>query len=224
VAAHFVILALASAFSPVLLAIVLVALAAPEPPKLLLWYLAGGGLVSLALGIVIIAALQGLGQTRHHGSHSFGPGVDIAVGVLGLAIAGVLVTRRRARARAPKPRSGTSGSPGPVQRILAKGSPRSMFILGLILGFPGVYYLAALKDIAQGEPNWTGRIALVVAFNVIAFLLILVPLVGFLVAPDATRRSVRGTNAWLGAHLLDIGIVVAAGAGIYELVRGLLAI
>jgi len=221
VAAHLAILAFASAFSPVLLAIVLVALAAPEPPKLLLWYLAGGGLVSLAAGIVIVAALQSLGQTHHRGSPHFGPGVDIAVGVAGLVIAGVLVLRRRARARDPERRSGRTG---PIQRFLAKSSPRAMFILGLILGFPGVYYLAALKDIAQGDPNWSGRIAFMAAFTVIAFLLIWLPLVGFIVAPDATRRAVAAANAWLAAHLIEIGIVVAAAAGVYEIVRGALAI
>jgi hypothetical protein len=224
VATHLGILALASAFSPVLLAVVLVALGAPEPPKLLLWYLAGGALVSLALGVVIMVALDDLGQTRHRGSHSFGPGVDIAVGVAGLVIAGALVLRRRARARDPERRSGQASSPGPVARFLAKGSPRAMFILGLILGFPGVYYLAGLKDIAQGDPNWSGRIALMVAFVVVSFLLIWVPLVGYVAAPDATRRTIAAADAWLAAHLIEIGIVVAAGVGVYEIVRGVLAL
>jgi MYXO-CTERM domain-containing protein len=97
----------------------------------------GGGLVSLAAGIAIMAALQGLGQTHHRGSPHFGPGVDIAVGILGLVIAGVLVLRRRRRVRDPAGvPSGRPGGLGPIQRLLANGSPRGMFVLGTILGSP----------------------------------------------------------------------------------------
>ena len=42
-AARLAILAFASAYSPVLRAIMLVALGSPQPPKLLVWYLVGGG-------------------------------------------------------------------------------------------------------------------------------------------------------------------------------------
>ena len=96
-AVHLSILALASAFSPVLLAIVLVALATPEPHTMLLWYLAGGGLVSLVAGSIIMVALESLDLTRHRGSHQFGPGVDIAIGCLGIGLAIVLAVRRRRR-------------------------------------------------------------------------------------------------------------------------------
>jgi len=63
-----------------------------------------------------------------------------------------------------------------------------------------------------------------VAFNVVAFVLIWVPLGAYLVAPDATRRTVAGANAWLGTHLMQIGIVVLAGVGVYEIVRGVIAL
>ena len=224
-AVHLSILALASAFSPVLLAIVLVALATPEPHTMLLWYLAGGGLVSLVAGSIIMVALESLDLTRHRGSHQFGPGVDIAIGCLGIGLAIVLAVRRRRRTGSgERATPASAGRPSPVKRLLSKSSPRGMFILGLILGFPGVYYLAALKDIAQDDPNWGPRIALMVAFNVVAFVLIWVPLGAYLVAPDATRRTVAGANAWLGTHLMQIGIVVLAGVGVYEIVRGVIAL
>ncbi len=135
--AHVAILASASTFSPVLLAIVPVTLASPQPPRLLVWFLVGGGLVGLAAGIAIVAALQSLGQTPHRGSPHVGPGVGIAVGILGLVIAGVRVLRRRRRVRDPAGvPSGRPGGLGPIQRLLAKGPPRGMFVLGTILGSP----------------------------------------------------------------------------------------
>jgi Sap, sulfolipid-1-addressing protein len=99
-----------------------------------------------------------------------------------------------------------------------------MFVPGMILGFPGVYYLAALKAIAQGHPNWSGRIAFMIAFSVVAFVLVWVPLVRFLIAPAKTRRSVAAANAWLVAHLIEIGSVVSAGVGVDEIMRGARAI
>lgn len=225
---HFFIFAFASAFSPVLLTLVLLMLATSQPHRLLIGYLLGGVLVSVGLGVAIIAALGGLGETGHSSSRHFGPGVDIAVGIVGIAIAIVLERRRRARPAAPAPddpaSTGSSSGPKWAARILEKGSALWMFLLGMILGLPGVYYLAALKDIATDDHAWSARIAYILLFNAIAFILVWVPLVGFLIAPDRTRATVRRINGWLTAHLLEIGTVVAAGVGVYELVRGLLVI
>jgi hypothetical protein len=78
VAAHLATLASAFASSPVLLAIVPVALASHQPQKLLVGNPVGGGLVGQAARIAIVAALPGLGQTHHLGSPNVGQGVDIA--------------------------------------------------------------------------------------------------------------------------------------------------
>jgi hypothetical protein len=224
VAAHLAILASASAFSPFLRAIVPVAPASPHPRKLLVWVLVGGGLVGQAAGIAIVAALQGLGQTHHRGSPHVGPCVDIAVGILGLVTAGVLVLRRRRRVCDPAgAQPGRPGGLWPLPRLLAKGSPSGMFVPGMILGFPGVYYLAALTDIAHGDPNWSGRIVLMITFRVVAFVLVWAPLVSFLIAPTKTRRSAPA-NAWLVAHLTEIGIVVSARVGVDENIRGVTAL
>jgi hypothetical protein len=98
-----------------------------------------------------------------------------------------------------------------------------MFDVGMILGFPGVYYLAALTDIAQGDPNWRGRIVFMIAVRVVAFVLVWVPLVSFLIALAKTRRS-AAANAWLVAHPIEIGIVVSAAVGVDEIMRGARAI
>lgn len=223
---HFFVFAFASAFSPILLTLVLVMLAAPQPHKLLVGYLLGGMLVSVGLGVAIIAVLGGLGETGHHASRHFGPGVDIAVGVLGIGIGVALEVHRRRRPAAPA----AAGQPAPASgpkwagRILDKGSPLWMFLLGMILGVPGIYYLAALKDIGTDEHAWSLRVAYILLFNAIAFVLVWVPLVSYLLAPERTRAAVGRMNAWLTAHLLQIGVVVAVGVGVYELVRGLAAI
>ena len=59
-------LAIASAFWPILVVVDLVALRTPRPVPLLAWFLAGGLLTTISEGLVIVFALEGttLGSSR----------------------------------------------------------------------------------------------------------------------------------------------------------------
>ncbi len=215
-AVHLVILGLASAFSPIALAVVLMALASPRPGRLLGAYLAGGWVTSVVAGIVVIGALEGLGVTDVRFVHTVSPGIDIAIGVAGLAIAAALELRRRER-RGGRRRSGS----GAMARLLARATPRALFVSGLLMGFPGIYYVAALKEIAQGNAQWSVRLALMAFVNVLAFVLIWIPLAAYLISPAATRRVIGGIDEWLVEHGGIIITVVIAAAGVYEIAHGL---
>jgi hypothetical protein len=223
--AHLFILALGSACYPLLLAIVLVLLTAEHPPKLLLGYLIGGAAMSFALGVVIIIVLDDVGEGHHKHSHHFGPWVDIVVGALAIALALVLERRHRRRMRRGGSAVVRRGSGNArVDRILDKSSIAWMIVLGMCLSLPSPFYLAALVDIAQQDPNWSARLGILLVFNIIIFVLVWVPLVAFLASPNRTRGFVDAMNAWLHMHLLRIGVVAAAGVGIYEIVRGVTAL
>lgn len=217
------VLALGSAAFPLLLAIVLVLLTAPNPPKLLLGYLLGGYPVSFAIGVVLIIVLDNVGQGHERtGTRSFGPGVDIAIGVLAIALAVLVERHRRARNRDPNARVPRVGSGSErVDRILDKGSIRWMMVLGACLSMPSPFYLAAIKDIAVDDPAWADRLRILVVFNVIIFLLVWVPLASYLISPAWTRRTVRALNLWLQANLVRVGAVIAFGIGIWEIIRGI---
>ncbi len=194
------------------------ALATPQPGRLMCAYLAGACVTSLVGGIVVIGALDGLGVTDVRFVHSVSPGIDIAIGVAGLAIAAALEIRRRKRHGRRRPGTGT----GTMARLLQRATPRALFVLGLLMGFPGIYYVAALKEIAEGDGQWSVRLALMAFVNVLAFVLIWIPLVAYLISPAGTRRVVGGMDQWLVDHGMIIIAVVIAAAGVYEIVHGLI--
>src|SRR6516164_8041600 len=87
-------LALAAAVYPQLLAVVVVILTRPNP-KPLLWacYLASL-LVSVSASIVILAVFRSRGSVAGASSHRLGPATYILAGVIALAVATFVATRR----------------------------------------------------------------------------------------------------------------------------------
>ena len=108
--------------------------------------------------------------------------------------------------------------------MLAHGTPRTAFALGLILNLPGIWYLIALKDIADGKRGTITAVLLILLFNAIMFLLIEVPLIGYLISPDGTRTRVQRFRTWLSEHNRRVATVAAAAVGLYLIVRALIAL
>ena len=134
-----VLLSLTASLNPTLLACTTVMLLLTSPKKLMLGYLCGAYLVSLTLGLVIVFTLSN-SDTAKTTQHTVNPAVDIALGVLGLAVSIVLYTgrderlrKRRAAHKAAKPDKG----PPRWQRELSKGSPPITFVLGILLTLTG---------------------------------------------------------------------------------------
>ena len=214
-------LALAAALYPLLLAAAVIMLGTPRPTPILLGYLAGGMVVSIGLGLAIVS-LIGQSSAATSSRSAVGPSVDLAAGLLLLAIWLVLWRgwdRRLRERRAP--REAKPEGQSWTQRHLARGSPWVAALVGAALSLPSVYYLTALRDIAEDQSGTPERLGLIVAFNLVAFALIEIPLVCYLVVPDGTRMVVGRVNAWIGAHTRQIGEGVALVLGVYLTVRGI---
>jgi hypothetical protein len=219
---NLLLLAVASAVYPLLVAATVLMLATPKPPAILGAYLAGGALVSIGIGLAGVFALAGSGVVSS--SHrSVSPAIDLVVGVLLLVLAVLAATGRverrtgRRRAARPKKEKGPSWS----QRTLRRGSPRLTFFVGMALSLPSLYYIVAIKDIAESYDNPATRVGLILAFNVIQFAIVEVPLVAFLVNPEATRRRVERGHRWMRDHRYAIAAVIAAVVGVYLLIKGI---
>ena len=211
-------LAIASAFWPILLAVVLISLRAPHPGRLMIAFLAGGLLTTVTIGLLLIYALQGASLTSRSDSW-FGPGLEIATGVVALVAAYILWQRYQHAVPTTKPEK---SEPGRTERMLAHGAPLA-FVGGIVLNIvPGVVPVVALKDIAEGNYSFAETFALVLGFYVIMFAFVEIPLIGFVVAPEPTKRATARFNAWLdrNGHRLGIGALAVIGA--YMIVRGLL--
>jgi hypothetical protein len=226
-------LSLVAVLNPTLLAAVTVMLLLPSPKRLMVGYLLGAYTTSITLGLLIVFSLHG-SASESTSKHAISPVEDLVVGVLCLAIAWVLRTGRdqpfqerrqakkdaklRARQEAGKP---TESLP---LRMLGKGDPKVTFVVGALLSFPGVSYLAALDHIHKLNPGTVATVALVVFFCAMQQLFLEVPLVGYLFAPDRTQGAVDRFRAWMGRSGRTAAVIGAGVIGVWLTARGLITL
>lgn len=219
-------LSLVAAANATLLAAVTVMLFLENPKRLLLGYLAGALLVSLTIGFVIVFVVHDSGATET-AQNSLSPSMDVALGAIFLLVAYVLGSGRDERLKERrKERKGGSDAgdaekgPSKVEKLLGRGDVRITFALGVVFTLPGVAYLAALHDLQQLEYGAAGEILVILGFNVMLLILLEIPLLGYLVAPEWTVVAVQRFRAWLTQSSRRIAVVGAEGIGVILLVRG----
>jgi hypothetical protein len=101
-----------------------------------------------------------------------------------------------------------------------KSSALGAVLLGIAMWTPSLFYLSGLKLVADASPSVTATVisALVLSFCVL--LLIEVPIVLFLLFPDATNRKVAVFDAWLRHHIRRLLIWGLTIAGLFMLAYG----
>lgn len=217
-------LALGSAVYPTLLAVVILILTQPNPRRLLAAYLAGGMLVSLTVGLGVIAALNSGHMLNGSGGRTLNPAVDLAVGLLLLALLYAVLTgrdrrfiERRERRREERAESGKRPW---SDRVLQRESMVLTFMVGMALNLPGALYLVALTQIASADQSTVQDVVQVVIYNLIMFSWAEIPLIAYGVAPERTEALVEGFHDWLGAHARQIALVICGVAAAYLTVKG----
>jgi Sap, sulfolipid-1-addressing protein len=221
-----VLLALAASFNPTLLAATTVMLLLDHPARLMLGYLLGALLTSITLGLVIVFSLTG-SSTANTTENTLSPAVDIALGVIALIVAYVVwrghVARLRERRKARREAKPDKGPPR-WQRELSKGSPRTTFIVGVLLTLPGASYLAGLTEIHKQALGAPDTVLLVLGFNVVMLWMLEVPLVGFVVAPDWTPRAIDRARAWVSRHAHMFAVRGFSAIGVLLVVKGVIGL
>lgn len=220
-------LALLAMANPTLLAAVTLMLLTPNPKRLMFGYLLGAYVTSISVGLAIVFALHD-SDAVSTSKRTIGPGQDLVIGVLLLIIAFVLGTdrdaalreRRARRKQAKLEKKGGEKKEALPLRLLGRGSPRIAFVVGLLLSFPGVSYLAGLAKIDKLGVATAPTALLVVAFCLIQQLILEVPLAGYALRPEGTQRAVDGFRAWLGRNGRRAGVGVAAVLGCLLIIRG----
>jgi Sap, sulfolipid-1-addressing protein len=214
---------LVAAANATLLAAVTVMLFLPNPKRLLIGYLLGGLLVSLTIGFVIVFAVHQSGATSTS-QNSISPAMDIALGVILLIVAYVLRSERMElrRERKKEEKEGVEKEPSRVERVLGRGSARITFLVGVVLTLPGVAYLAALHELDELNYSVAVTILVILGFNVMLLILLEIPLIGYVFAPERTVVAVQDFRAWLSKNGLKAGIYVAAGLGAFLIARGVI--
>jgi hypothetical protein len=220
---NFLVLALAAAFYPTLLAIVVVLLTRPRPARLLVAYLIGGMVIGLGVGFTFVFVLKGADISARSGHKSTASSIlDIVAGGLSLVLAWLLATgrdprpERFRRQRAPR----DPDQPSWTKRAMSHDSVGLAFVLGIVLDLPSVWYLIALKDITAGGYSTGTQVILIVVFNLIMFAVIEIPLAAYLIAPDRAAARAAAFNAWLHSNVRRIAASLAGAVGAYLVVKG----
>ena len=221
-----ILLSLTASLNPTLVAATTVMLLLDRPARLMGGYLLGAYMTSITLGLVIVFSLSN-SSTTNTTENTISPAVDIALGVIALAIAFVLATKRdegvRDRRRAKKA-ADPNKEPPRWQRELSKGSPRTTFVVGALLTLPGASYLAGLDQIHKLHSSTAVTVLLVIGFNLVMMWLLEVPLVSFIVAPESTPRAIDRAKAWVSRHARVVAIRGSAAVGVLLVIKGLIGL
>lgn len=218
------VMAAATSIEPFRIGMTLLMLNRPRPLLQLAAFLSGGFTMGTAGGLLVIF----LFRPALAGSSAVSlPRVQLLIGGLALLAAAVVAIRvvlGRSRDPAPAP---LGAGPGP-SRLSARArqllNGRSLWVAGtagLGIALPSVDYLAALAIIVSSGAAVQTQVSALLMFNAVAFALVEIPLVAYLIAPDATRTAMVTLNNWIrrrrphqvAALLAVVGIVLlTAGA------------
>jgi Sap, sulfolipid-1-addressing protein len=217
-----ILLALAAAFNPTLVAASTVMMLLPNPKRLMLGYLLGALMTSITLGLVIISSFESSGAVSTT-ENTLSPAATLALGGIFLVAAFVLGTGRHHRVAARRrARRGAEKDKGPPrwQRALGRGSARTTFVVGALLTLPGASYLAGLSRIDKLNYSTAETVLLVVGFNLVMLALLEVPLACFVVAPDWTPRAIDRARVWVGRHAHRFGVMMLTVLGMLLVMKG----
>jgi hypothetical protein len=205
------VMAVAVSLEPFRIGMSVLMLNRPRPHLQLAAFLCGGFVMGLTVGAVVLFALE---SRIPASAHFTLPRVQIAIGVLALLAAAILaVTKGRDRT-----------APAWLSRLLDGQSLWMAGVAGLGIALPSIDYLAALAVIAAGAAAAGVRFGALVTFNVVAFALVEIPLLAYLVAPQRTRAAMTALHGWVRARRRREVAVLLAVVGLVLLTAGLLGV
>lgn len=205
------VMAVAVSLEPFRIGMSVLMLNRPRPHLQLTAFLCGGFLMGLTVGAVVLFALE---SRIPASAHFTLPRVQIVIGVLALLAAAILAATK-GRERTP---------PAWLSRLLGGQSLWVAGVAGLGIALPSIDYLAALAVIAAGAADPAVRFGALVTFNVVAFALVEIPLLAYLVAPQRTRAAMTALHGWVRARRRREVAVLLAVVGAILLAAGLLGV
>jgi len=223
--AEFFALAFVAALNPKLLAVDLLLIENRRPRAMFLCLLLGGMTVALTIGLLDVLVFHA-DAIKSQGTVS--AGVDLAAGLLLLAVGGLVATGRlHGRRKAAVP--AVDGQPekpekkdGWAQRVLTEPRLGLAMLVGALVGIPGASYLTALHNLVTGKSSTATQVVAVVVFVVIDFLLIIVPFAFLELRPEATKAFLKNAQDWLLSHAMQLMAAIALLLGAYLALSGLI--
>jgi hypothetical protein len=223
--AEFFILAFIAALNPKLLAADLLLIENRRPRAMFMCVLLGAMTVALTIGLLDVLVFQ---AGAIDSQKTVSAGVDLALGLLLLAVGALLATGRlHGRRKAPVPAGEGQPPPKPekkdgwAQRALAEPRLGLAILIGTLIGLPGAAYLTALHDLVTGKSSTATQVIAVVVFVLIEFSLIIIPFAFLQFRPEATKALLKNAQNWLLGHAHRLMTYTALILGAYLAVSGL---
>jgi hypothetical protein len=209
--------ALLASISPTALIVMAVFLGSANPRLTALAYVTGAFTMTVIMAIVVLYVLRGTGLNlpREH-DHRYG--FRLGLGVLALAAA-IWFARFKRR----KPGAAKEGQ-GLVARLTAMPSVRAAFAAGVLIFAPSATFIAAVQVVATAQAAVPVTALTLAIIIVLTCMVVWVPLIAYLVAPDATHRSLKAVNDWIRLHAKRLGLYALALCGIVLIVNGALGV
>jgi hypothetical protein len=202
--------------SPTALVVATVLLGSANPRRTVLFFLAGAVLMTVVVGVAIFIALRA-GGLQHPDEREPRYGLRLGLGALAIAASLVLASRK------PRPRD-PKKKPNLVSRLVARPAPQTAFAAGLLVFTPSITFIAAIQVIATAEESFA--VVALTAALVVAIVVVLawLPLLLYVLAPDATTRTLKVIDGWLRDHGRAVLIAGLAVGGIALVVDGALGL
>jgi hypothetical protein len=201
--------AVAAAFFPAAVAVMLWLLATPPRVRRGVVYLAGAATSTVGSGLIILALLHGVRDAPGRRASIEGT-IQIILGgafilfALGLAL-------RRPRLAPPDP-----AAPPRLRRSGYAG----IFLLGAVMWTPSFAYVVAIDLIVNSGLSLPAQIANLFMVDAIVLAPIEVPLVLYGAAPGAVIAVVTRIDAVVRRYFWQLGTITAGAGGAYLVVRG----
>ena len=222
--AEFFVLAFTAALNPKLLAVDLLLIENRRPRAMFLCLLLGGITVGITIGLldVLVFHIDAINSQK-----TVSAGVDLALGLLLLAVGALVATGRlHARRKATVPAgAGQLAAPEKEKdgwaRLLAEPRLGLAMLVGAVCGIPGAAYLSGLHILVTGKASTANQVVGVILFVFIEFLLIIIPFAFLELRPEGTKAALRNTQEWLLSHARRLMAYTALVLGAYLTISAL---
>lgn len=175
----------------------------PRPMLQLLAFLCGGFAMGMTVGLLVVFIFR---RTLLGSSYFTLPRVQMLIGVFALLVAALLVAMDRTKRFWPRPGMLATR----FQRLLNGRSLWIAGIAGLGIALPSVDYLAALAVILASGTTAMTQVGAVLVFNFVAFALVEIPLLAYLLAPQATHAAVVALHDWISSRRrVEVALLLA---------------
>jgi hypothetical protein len=213
-AAGFAVLA---AISPTALIVMAVFLASANPRLTAFAYVTGAFTMTVVMALVVLYVLRTTGlnlQVNHDPRYEF----RLVLGLVALAGAVIMFWVKRTPRDPKPPRQGL------MARLISMPSARTAFAAGVLIFAPSATFIAAVQVVATAEADIPLTALTLIIIILLTCMVVWLPLVSYLAAPEDTTRVLKTVNDWIRAHGKRLGLWALALCGVILIVNGALGV